>query len=111
MDAVLSLLVEDLPAAMPMLGWALFLGYVGRYAVPMVEGLPDAKWRTWYLRTTWAHPVIVAPWLGLSPTLPVPSRWGDSWEASILWYALAGVVSVPVYRIAMRRMRGAGHVR
>ena len=103
-EAVISLLLKELPAAMPAIGLAILLGYGGRYAVPMVRCRPASRWRTAYLESTWAHPIIIGALVGLSPELPVPSWMGDSWEASIIWYALAGVVSVPLYRRLMQRL-------
>lgn len=100
MDTAFALLDETLALAVV----AAVLGYVGSKLVPTIRRLPPSRWRTLYLATDWAHPIVAGALLGLSPTLPVPPAMGDGWAGSILWYALAGVVSLPVYRRLMRRL-------
>lgn len=106
--ALLRLLTESLPTMLPAGVVAIVLGYIGRWAVPAARRLPDrwAAFRDAFVLTAPAHPVLVGMLLGLSPTLPVPSWMGDGWAGSIVWYGLAGVVSLPLYRRLMRRVEG-----
>lgn len=102
MEALIGMMDE----AVAMLVAAVVLGYIGSWMVPMVQRMPQTRWTRIYLETAWLHPILAGALLGLSPSLPVPEAMGDSWEASILWYAIAGVISLPVYRRLMRRVEG-----
>lgn len=107
MEIIWNLILAHLPEVMPALVLAAILGYVGTKTVPMVRKQVDSKWKSIFLDTAWAHPVLTGAVFGLSPYLPVPGFMGSSWEASVLWYALAGVISLPVYKKLMKRLEKA----
>lgn len=62
-------------------------------------------WRELWHRTAWAHPIAAGALLGLSPQLPMPAAMGEGAVPRMIWYALAGVLSVYIYRRLQRRLR------
>lgn len=58
---------------------------------------PPPRWR-WWRRTLWLHPAIGGAGVGLLfRSLPVPEAMGEGLAGRALWYALAGILAVPLY--------------
>lgn len=89
---------------LPALVVAAILGYIGAKMVPMVQKIAPPNFVKIFVITAWLHPVIAGALLGLLHWLPVPDFMGTSLGASIVWYALSGVVALPVYRKLMQRI-------
>ena len=54
------------------------------------------------------HPVLAGGALGLLSSLPSPAWMGGGMAGRVLWYAAAGVLAVPVYRVVRRLVDARG---
>ena len=62
-------------------------------------------WR-WWRRTLWLHPFLGGAAVGLLfRDLPVPEAMGDGLAGRAFWYALAGILAVPLYEAAQAWLR------
>ena len=66
-----------------------------------------ARWR-WFHATVPVHPVLAGSALGFLSSLPAPAWMGGGTAGRVLWYALAGVLAVPVYRVVRRAVDARG---
>lgn len=84
------------------------LGGIGHGIQTKIVGpASHGGWRELWHRTAWAHPIAAGALLGLSEQLPMPEAMGEGIVPRMIWYALAGVFSVYIYRRLQRRMRTA----
>ena len=86
----------------------------GIVAACVLAGLGDrivrvvpARYR-WFHATIPVHPVMAGAALGFLSSLPAPTWMGSGTAGRVLWYALAGVLAVPVFRVVRRAVDARG---
>jgi len=86
----------------------------GIVAACVLAGLGDrivrvvpARYRLFHA-TIPVHPILTGAALGLLPSLPAPTWMGGGMAGRVLWYAAAGVLAVPVYRVIRRLIDARG---
>lgn len=91
---------------------ALFLAEVGRRVSVLLfpRGLPPRArgltgWRWLFRRTLPAHPMIGGAVIGLLP-IPAPEFMGGEIWGRVIWFSLAGALSLPIHGRIMRRIGG-----
>lgn len=80
---------------------------VGCLLAVLGQGLNESPppWK-WWKKTLWLHPVLGGAAVGLLfRSLPVPAAMGAGLAGRALWYAMAGILAVPLYEAAQAWLR------
>lgn len=90
-----------LDSILPLVAVGSLLAVIGQGIQPTI---PE-HWQVWH-QTRWLHPVIGGALIGLcARSLPVPDAMGSGIAGRALWYALAGILAVPLYEGAQAWIR------
>lgn len=92
-----------LDSILPLVAVGCLLAVVGQGIQPYAP-----PWRWWH-QTLWLHPIVGGAAIGLAArSLPVPEGMGDGIAGRVLWYALAGILAVPLYEGAQAWIKRRG---